>query len=106
MQGYDNPENVPDIWLRCIVAGQYFSDRLLLDLQSVEYHMDFWKERLRSGNNTLFLAVARGPGQFFKAIAAFVNRLRGKPPFINLRPTHRIEQRVRQLHRPIACTPC
>lgn len=95
VQGYEHPEAVAEIWLRCIVAGQYLSDRLLLDIQAVDYHMTFWQERLRSGNNTVFLAVARGPGKFVEACKAVVSRLRGNPPRMDLPPTHRIEQRVR-----------
>lgn len=94
-QGYEHPEAVVEVWLRCLVAGQYFSDRLLLDIRAVEYHMDFWKNRLKSGNNTLFLAVARGPRKFAQALAELLRRLRGQPSRMMLRPTHRIEQRVR-----------
>ena len=95
VQGYEHPEAVVEVWLRCLVAGQYFSDRLLLDIRAAEYHMDFWKHRLKSGNNTLFLAVARGPIKFVQAIGELLRRVRGQPSKMLLRPTHRIEQRVR-----------
>lgn len=95
LQGYDHPEAVPEVWLRCLVAGQYFSDRILLDIKAVEYHMEFWKARLKSGNNTLFLALSLGPVKFLEACKALADRIMGKPPRMHLRPTHRIEQRVR-----------
>jgi hypothetical protein len=110
------------MWLRCLVAGQYFSDRILLDIKAVEYHMEFWKARLKSGNNTLFLALSLGPLKFLQACKALADRIMGKPPRMHLRPTHRIEQRVRSggpsdaplvslsvmgraLHLCISCTP-
>lgn len=83
------------MWLRCVVAGQYFSDRLLMDVRAVERDLAFWKSRLERGNNALFLAVARGPRQFAGAISALVRRLRGQEPVHRLQSSGRIEQRVR-----------
>ena len=98
MQGYDHPEAVVEVWLRCLVAGQYFSDRLLLTIQSVEYHMDFWKARLQRGNNTIFLAIKRGPKKFGQAMAELARRALGHPARVSMQPTSRIEQRVRRHH--------
>jgi hypothetical protein len=49
VQEYDGVEQVPDTWLQCVVAGQYFADRLLCDMAAVQVHINFWKARLRSG---------------------------------------------------------
>jgi hypothetical protein len=94
LQGYDHPEGVYEVWLRCLVAGQYFSDRLLMDIRAVERNMAFWKGRLETGNNALFLAVARGPKIFFEALRNIIRHLRGQQPAMKLRSTYRIEQRV------------
>ena len=53
LQGYDNPEKVVEVWLGCVIATQYLSDRLLMEIQAVEYHMRFWQHRLKAGTQCL-----------------------------------------------------
>lgn len=55
LQGYANPEKVVEIWLGCVIATQYLSDRLLMEIQTVEYHMRFWQHRLKAGAFLLVL---------------------------------------------------
>jgi hypothetical protein len=106
LQGYEHSEGVYEVWLRCLVAGQYFSDRLLMDIRAVERNIAFWKGRLETGNNALFLAVARGPKIFFEAFRHLILHLRGKEPAMRLRSTYRIEQRVRLLRLAVASDGC
>lgn len=49
MQGYEGPEKVVEVWLKCVIAAQYMSDRLLMDVRAVEVHMHFWQKRLMAG---------------------------------------------------------
>eukprot|EP00892_Ulva_mutabilis_P001256 jgi/Ulvmu1/11130/UM071_0013.1 len=93
--GYDDPEKVVDVWLRCVLTAQYLSDRLLMDIRAVEVHMNFWQKRLKSGNNEAFMAFGQGPIRFVRAmVKAFKTATGLAGTDIQLQASHRIEQRV------------
>ena len=81
--------------LHCRSCTGLGSQHIKSSCRSIDYHMDFWKARLKRGNNTMFLALSRGPKKFVQALGELLRRMRGRPSRIMLRPTHRIEQRVR-----------
>ena len=91
MQSYKSDISVPNLWLRCLVAGHFTSERLLVEMRSAEFQISFWEKRLRQGGNSLFLLLSRGPLKFFQAIARFLHI---RTPLPQLTAADSIEQRV------------
>ena len=90
-QSYKSDISVPNLWLRCLVAGHFTSERLLVEMRSAEFQISFWEKRLRRGGNSLFLLLSRGPLKFFQAIARFLHI---RTPLPQLTAADSIEQRV------------